>query len=99
MGIITQVIGAGFVSSLLFFPLAYFAFKKQLDLKFSRVKILILFAICIPINGIAYVLTNHPGSATDVADVLNTLFMPLLLCAIVIAVAQAVLKRKSYNKP
>ena len=88
MEIVAHIIGAGFASSLIFFPLAYFAFKKQLNLKFSRPKILVLFAICIPLNGIAYALTNHPGSATSVADVLNILFIPLLLCAIVISVAR-----------
>jgi len=90
---LAHALGAGTASCLLFFPLAYLALKKQLQLQLSTWKILLLFFICAPLVGIAQGLMQG-GPELSYLGIISTLFVPPLICAGVIFCGQRLIGKK-----
>ncbi|MCX7167780.1 MAG: hypothetical protein NTV11_16100 [Rhodocyclales bacterium] len=89
---IVHAFGAGVGSNILFFPLTYFALKKQLGLAFSWWQIAFLFFVCSLIIGVTQQLMG--GGQLSYMEVVSTLLVPMLVDAIVISVAQRVIGKK-----
>jgi uncharacterized membrane protein len=94
---LAHAFGAGFGSNILFFPLAYFALKKQLGLAFSWWQIAVLFLICSPITGITQQLLS--AGKLSYMEIVSTLLVPLLVAAIVISGAQQIIGKKKSVPP
>ncbi len=93
--VVGQVLGLGFAASTIFFPLTYFALKKQLGLEFSWGQIAALFLICGPITGIAKMLIGG-GPELSSMDIIS-FFIPILVAAFVICVAHEIKSSKNHG--
>ena len=97
MQLLAHAFGAGVGSNILFFPLTYFALKKQLGLAFSWWQIALLFLLSSLITGITQQLLG--GGKISYMEIVSTLLVPILVATIVISGAQQVIGKKKSGPP
>ncbi len=83
MNTLTFVIGSGFVSTLIFFPIAYYALTGQFKFKFSSSKIAWLFFLSIPLVGVLQAILGG-GNSESLFGWFVLFVIPLAACLTVI---------------
>lgn len=83
MDTLAFIVGSGFTSTLIFFPIAYLALKGQFKFRFPNLRIVGLFILCFPIVGSAQAMLGRGD--TDTFGGWFVLFgIPLLICLAII---------------
>lgn len=95
MDTLTFILGSGFASALIFFPIAYLALAGQFGFKLSSRKIFGLFCLSVPLVGVAQALLGRGD--TDTLSGWFVLFcVPLMISlAIIFTAYQLSSKRRS----
>jgi hypothetical protein len=86
MDTLTFIVGSGFASTLIFFPIAYLALAGQFRFKLSHRNIFGLFCLSVPLVGVAQALLGR-GDSDTFAGWFVLFCVPLIICLVSIFTA------------